>query len=210
MEAQAWVTRNLEAAGLTVHPTKGQREVSHCLADHLGYCFDSESMRLSVPARRCFSVKHAATTLLVSSAKDKRWVSAESLRSLVGSAQSCGPALRAARFHLRSVHDVTPQDTRVQRTRLTSQAITDLRWWTTLSPTSPGNGAPMRQLETSLAMCVDASGTVGWGCQVLPNEAAYEKVGTCSGEDDSTFSGEDDLTFSGEDDSTFSVEDDST
>ena len=168
MEAQAWVTRNLEAAGLTVHPTKGQREVSHCLVDHLGYCFDSESMRLSVPARRCFSVKHAATTLLVSSAKDKRWVSAESLRSFVGSAQSCGLALRAARFHLRSLHDVSPQDTRIQRTRLTSQAITDLRWWTTLSPTSPGNGAPMRQLETSLAMCVDASGTVGWGCQVLP------------------------------------------
>ena len=64
-------------------------------------------MRLSAPARRCFSVKHVATTLLVSSAKDKRWVSAESLRSFVVSAQSCGLVLRAARFHLRSLHDVS-------------------------------------------------------------------------------------------------------
>ena len=168
LEAQAWVTRNLEASGLTVHPTKGQQEVSHCLTDHLGYCFCSETMRITVPSRRCFAVRNVAKALLTESAKSQRWVSAAALRSFVGSAQSCGLALRAARFHLRSLHDVTPQDTRIRRTQLTSQATTDLRWWATLSPSSPGNGAPMRQLATSLSLCVDASGTVGWGCQVLP------------------------------------------
>jgi hypothetical protein len=170
LEAQAWVTRNLAAAGLTVHPTKGQHVISHCLTDHLGYAFCSESMKITVPSRRCYAVKNAARALIVESAAHQRWVSAAALRSFVGSAQSCGLALRAARFHLRSLHDATPQDTRVRRARLSAQAITDLRWWTTLSPTSPGNGAPMRQLATSLSLCVDASGRVGWGCQVLPKD----------------------------------------
>ncbi|KAJ1464196.1 hypothetical protein T484DRAFT_1560237, partial [Baffinella frigidus] len=105
LEAQAWVTRNLAAAGLTVHPTKGQHEVSHCLTDHLGYAFCSESMRITVPSRRCFAVRNVAKQLLIESAKSQRWVSAAALRSFVGSAQSCGLALRAARFHLRSLHD---------------------------------------------------------------------------------------------------------
>ena len=69
-----------------MHPTKGQRQVSHCLVDNLGYTLNSEIMQLSVPARRSFAVKHAAPTLLASSAKDKRWVSAELLCSFVGSA----------------------------------------------------------------------------------------------------------------------------
>ncbi|KAJ1463755.1 expressed protein, partial [Baffinella frigidus] len=109
LEAQAWVTRNLAAAGLTVHPTKGQHVISHCLTDHLGYAFCSESMKITVPSRRCYAVKNAARALIVESAAHQRWVSAAALRSFVGSAQSCGLALRAARFHLRSLHDATPQ-----------------------------------------------------------------------------------------------------
>ena len=70
------------------------------------------------------AVRNVAKALLTESAKSQRWESAAALRSFVGSAQSCGLALRAAHLHMRSFHDVTPQEMRIRRTQLTSQATT--------------------------------------------------------------------------------------
>ena len=119
----------LDRLGLTRHPEKGFWEPTQRL-EHLGLDVDTADGLFRVPPAKLSGLMQQAGALLAHSAARRRLVSVRTLAGFVGYAQSVELACPAARFYLRSLHDVMA--TRASwdgEVRLSKQARRDLRWW---------------------------------------------------------------------------------
>lgn len=122
----------LNRLGITRHPDKGWWEPTQRL-EHLGLDVDTKAGLFRVPPAKLDGLMRQARAILGLASREHRLVPVRTLASFAGYAQSVHLACPAARFYLRSLHDVMA--TRASwdaRVRLTRQAQRDLRWWMTI------------------------------------------------------------------------------
>jgi len=115
--------------GVVRHPEKAYWEPTQRL-EHLGLEIDTELGLFKVPPEKLSGLMSHARRLLAIGAQNRRLVAVRDLASFVGYAQSVELACPAARFYLRSLHDVvSTRGSWEGNVRLSRQAIRDLRWW---------------------------------------------------------------------------------
>jgi len=152
--------------GLTRNETKGQAEVSHVLRDHLGYCIDTARGLFLLTVRREAALREGAYAILRRSAQNRRLVPTRELAAFAGLGQSSSLAVPLARFWLREVYtDIALCGHRWSGlTRLSAQALRDVREWTTLASSRHVGRAIWLAPDTAVGH-VDA-GPYGWGGQL--------------------------------------------
>ena len=174
LRARDFVERTLQQAGLTRHLHKGQfAEPSQVLHDHLGYEVNLPRNLLRIPERRCEKIRSLALALLREARRNQRLVPTQLLRQFTGTACSTSRAVRPARFHLRALYDCT--HLAGPRSRLSRTALHDLQFWAAFTFESVDNGVPLWASPTTRALYTDASGSVGWG-GVLPPEEEQRRL----------------------------------
>lgn len=157
----ACVTRLYEKLGLTLHPSKGEREGTTKLT-LLGFTVDTAANRLSLPAARLAKVVGAARGLLAAARKNRWFVRLKMLQRVAGLAVSTLLAVPEARLFTRSLYDDCRSDDPDDRSdrRLSHQSIRDLRFWANL--TDAGHGRPLYLPTAAVTLHTDAC-NVGWG-----------------------------------------------
>lgn len=119
----------LDRLGVKRHPEKGFWEPTQRL-EHLGLDVDTRVGLFRVPPAKLQSLMQMAAALRRTAAAERRLIPVRTLASFVGFAQSVELACPAARFYLRSLHNVmATRATWESRVRLDRQALRDLAWW---------------------------------------------------------------------------------
>lgn len=148
------------ALGLTINYEKSNWAPTQNLK-HLGLGIDSKRNLFYVTPDKQAKIRVAATTMLCTSAAKARWVTARSVASLTGLAQSVYLAVPPARFHLRSLHDcLSARRSWSSRVKLSHQALRDLEWWKKLP--HKWNGRAIWRSPCTASLHTDAS-MMGWG-----------------------------------------------
>jgi hypothetical protein len=159
-EQMVFVEKAVEALGLTINLEKSCWAPTQNLK-HLGLGIDSARNIFYVTDDKRAKLRSAATTMLCTSAAQKRWVTARSVARLTGLAQSVYLAVPPARFHLRALHDcLATKRSWSSRVKLSNQALRDLDWWTKMP--SKWNGRAIWRFPCSASLHTDAS-MAGWG-----------------------------------------------
>ena len=129
LKARRRAAEVMEHLGIARHPDKGFWEPTQRL-EHLGLDVDTEAGLFRVPPEKLKRLMQQAKAIRAMAAREARLVPVRLLAGFVGYAQSVYLACPAARFYLRSLHDV--MSTRANwdaRVRLSRQSLRDLRWW---------------------------------------------------------------------------------
>ena len=165
---RAEVSALLARLGLRRNPTKGVWEPSQRLP-HLGLELDLSSGLFSPPRSRLDAIRRLASSLLGRAVARRRWVPSARLARLAGLAASLTLAIRPAIMRTRAFHDaLRPALPSLRKdVRLSSRAVTDLRWWAAL-PDSVS--APLWPPPTVAVLTTDASDS-GWGATLGPLDA---------------------------------------
>ena len=159
-EQMRFVEEAVGALGLTINYAKSNWEPTQDLK-HLGLGIDSARNVFYVTADKQAKIRGVAKAMLCTSAAKARWVTARSVASLTGLAQSVYLAVPPARFHLRALHDcLATRRSWSGRVKLTRQALKDLEWWVHLP--RKWNGRSIWRPPCSASLHTDASMT-GWG-----------------------------------------------
>jgi len=154
------VEEAVAALGLTINLEKSSWEPTQQIK-HLGLGIDSVRNIFFVTADKQAKLRAAATRMMCASSASKRWVTARSVASFTGLAQSVYLAVPPARFHLRSLHDcLSTQRSWSSRVKLSHQALQDLQWWKSLP--ARWNGRSIWRSPATASLHTDASKT-GWG-----------------------------------------------
>jgi hypothetical protein len=151
------------ALGITLHPKKTDWEPKQT-RQHLGMLVDTVAGEFRVPVSKLSRIKSMAKDILCHAARNKRYVSAKSLKSFAGLGVSLYIAIPKARMYLRSVYDVLRTDTGGPHLKLSHQAVRDLNWWLALS--SEWNGKAIWRHPDHIVAACDAS-SFAWGAVVL-------------------------------------------
>jgi hypothetical protein len=155
-----FVEKAVELLGLTINVEKSVWTPTQDLK-HLGLGIDSARNVFYVTQDKQTKIRAVAKAMLCTSAAKARWVTARSVASLTGLAQSVYLAVPPAHFHLRSLHDcLATRRSWSSRVKLSRQALHDLEWWTRLP--SKWNGRTIWRSPCSASLHTDASMT-GWG-----------------------------------------------
>ena len=126
---------------------------------HLGFEWDSVKMTITLPMAKVEKMVLRASDILL-----KGGCTADQLRSYLGTAESCRPAVEASALHYRSLQALLPprvQWNGQQFLPLTPGARRDLVWWRDSLLTS--RVAPLRRGPYTMTLATDASGLWGWG-----------------------------------------------
>lgn len=113
----------LNEFGFTKAPEKDE---SGCRVTHLGFVIDSIKMQVSLPPNKLLRAQTAVASLL----KHKS-VSQNSLEETLGFLSHCCQVVPLGRPFLRQLFALLRRKARFRRTRLSSAAKKDLRWWQT-------------------------------------------------------------------------------
>ena len=151
------------ALGITLHPKKTDWDPKQT-RQHLGMLIDTVAGEFRVPVSKLSRIKSMAKDILCHAARNKRYVTAKSLKSFAGLGVSLYIALPKARMYLRSVYDVLRTDTGGPHLKLSHQAVRDLNWWLALS--SEWNGRSIWRHPDHIVAACDAS-SFAWGAVVL-------------------------------------------
>ena len=162
----------LRLLGLSRHPSKGEWDPVQNL-EHLGLEIDSKAGVFRVSAKRQTKIRRSAADLGVLAAKQRRRVPARRLAGFIGLAQSVYLAVPAARFFLRSLHNVLPHGKAswAGRVLLDRAALRDLQWWATFGSDPRHNGRGIWRLPDTAVLHCDALDT-GWGGVLNQSEGA--------------------------------------
>ena len=174
LRARAIVTCMLQRLGLHRSPTKGVWEPTQRI-DHLGMTIDTARGLFMVPPTRVAAIQHQARRLYGYAAASARRVPAKTVASFAGIALATSLAVPPARLMTRALYDALrsrpPAAPWSHRVRLSSQAMTDLRWWAALE--SRWNGRAIWVPPTTATLHTDASGSTGWGAVLNRQVPAY-------------------------------------
>ena len=155
----------IDALGLSRNTTKGQRDPSHRLDEHLGFAIDSTAGEFQLTAKRLGKLAAGAHSLLQEAARSFRLIRARVVASFAGLAQASHLALPLARCWLRSLHDdLAAKRSWASRVRLSRQSLVDLRCFIGLRG-SPRARRRIWLRPDSAVGFVDA-GPYGWGGQL--------------------------------------------
>jgi len=148
--------------GVTLHPTKGVWDGTHCLP-LLGFLVDTRRRLFLLQPTRATKIMGMAGRLLSSAKTHLRWVRLSALRSFCGMAVSTHLAVTSARLHLRSLYTAMRDhlDRRSNREQLGRQGMQDLQWWQVLTQHAE-LGRALWPRATDLTLTTDASG-LAWG-----------------------------------------------
>jgi hypothetical protein len=156
----SFVESAVEALGLTINYSKSNWSPTQDLK-HLGLGINSARNIFYVTADKKAKIRAVAKQMLCVSAAKARWVTARSVASLTGLAQSVYLAVPPARFHLRSLHEcLSTKKSWSSRVKLSRQALFDLQWWTSFP--DKWNGRAIWRSPVTASLHTDAS-MKGWG-----------------------------------------------
>ena len=157
---RARIERVLGQLGIRRHPDKGWWEPTQVL-EHLGLEIDTRRGLFLIPPKKVTELERRAKALIAQAARDRRLIPVRVLAQFAGYGQSVQLACPAARFYLRSIHDVMATRTSWEaRVRLTRQAMRDLRWWAQIG--SADVRRTIWRAPTQSTLHCDAS-HLGWG-----------------------------------------------
>jgi hypothetical protein len=101
-----------------------EKDESGCIVTHLGFQFDSTKMEVRLPPNKQRRALQAVDTLLL-----KKSVTQSTLEEILGFLSHCCQVIPLGRPFLRQLFSLLRRKARYRRTRLTSTAKRDLRWW---------------------------------------------------------------------------------
>ena len=160
LEQMDFVQAAVESLGLTINVKKSHWEPTQQLK-HLGLGIDSQRNVFFVTEDKQKKLRAAAVQLACVAAAKRRWVTARSVASFTGLAQSVYLAVPPARFHLRALHDcLATRQSWSSRVKLSRQALRDLTWWRDLP--QKWNGRRIWRSPCTASLHTDAS-MQGWG-----------------------------------------------
>lgn len=156
----------LTSLGFTPNYEKSKLIPSFSLI-HLGFNWDSLTMKVSVPTEKIIKVRSAASFLTTSPA------SLRSLSSFIGLVNSLCPAFPLAPLRFRNLQFLLARYVRTNRPwdseiHLDTASIQDLNWWSSCEFVLPGTN--IRSPKHDLTMSTDAS-TTGWGAVLSTGES---------------------------------------
>ena len=150
----------LESLGFTINREKS-RLIPTQIITFLGFVIDSTVETLSLPQEKVVKVKSLCMKATVTPT-----MSARQIASLLGTLESCRPAIWQAPLHFRYLQIRMIQALHVNNQNfdvfitLDHNSLEELRWW--VSNINFVNGSPIRPPAPTLFITTDASKT-GWG-----------------------------------------------
>ena len=137
---------------------KTEKSTTGTIADFCGLEIDTHAMQARLPPPKLEKARE-----LVASAIRQKSLSLMELQSLVGFLSFCTKVVPIGRAFLRRLYTALSEYTTSHcRRRLSSDAMTDLRWWHTFLPS--WNGITLiRLVRHEIRVWTDASGTKGLG-----------------------------------------------
>ncbi|KAJ1479261.1 hypothetical protein T484DRAFT_2882959 [Baffinella frigidus] len=152
---------NAEAAGRTEAAAAASADAPLELSTAPGTCG-----HIRVTKRGAKDISYFARKILISSAARRRHVSSKALRAFIRVAWTTSQAVRPAGFNLRAVWDElseTDEDSVLRRA-----AQTDLKWWADFCYEHAANGTALfPQGSEEMVLCVETSGDLEWGAEIL-------------------------------------------
>ena len=156
----ALVKATLDMLGLVWHPRKSLWTPTQRI-DHLGFVIDTVRGTFSLPATKVRRLAVMAKDIICRALRSRRWIASMLLASFCGLAVSALLAIPPARFFLRELYSCLHAGSRWPgHARLSTQALSDLRWWAALPP--KWNGQPIQRQPTVHSLHTDACPS-GWG-----------------------------------------------
>ena len=160
-KAAGEIEATLLRLGLSRNTAKGQWVPTQTI-DHLGVRIDSVAMRFLATPEREARIREFSGELLHLASRRARMVPKTMLAKFAGLAISTSLAVPLARMFTRTLYDAMAA-ARTAKARLSSAALTDLRWW---HASDWNDGAPILLPAPELTIATDASDT-GWGACVV-------------------------------------------